>query len=82
MDRLIEQVQTGIERALERILLLLRIGSVIGFAAALWFTPWPWKGLIFGPWFLAPVLALLSKRVPDGPDQAAAEAERRRIRDL
>jgi len=79
MDRLIEQIQTGIERLLERILLLLRIGSVVGLVAGLWYTPWPWKGILFGPWFVAPVLAALARFFPDDPDQAAIEAERRRI---
>lgn len=83
MDRLAAQLQKGIEDGLLRILLGLRVGSVIGFLAGLYFTPWPWKLFAFGPYFLAPLMAEVTRRLPAdwfGPDRAAVEAERRRVR--
>jgi ABC-type nitrate/sulfonate/bicarbonate transport system permease component len=85
MDRLAAQLQKGIEDGLLRILLGLRIGSVIGFLAGIWFTPWPWKLFAFGPYFLAPLMAAVTRRLPQSwfePDQAAVEAERRRVRKI
>ncbi|MDF2628468.1 MAG: hypothetical protein K0R39_2299 [Symbiobacteriaceae bacterium] len=83
MDRFVERFQAAIEKELLRALFLVRVIAVLLFFAGLIFTPLPWKLFVFGPFFLAPLMAEVCRRLPEswfGPDAAAVEAERRRVR--
>lgn len=81
MEKMILQLERGIIRELEHILLLLRAGSYVGTLALFWFTPMPWKLFVMAPFVLGPTLAVLLPRLPDKPSPAEA-AERDRVRAL
>lgn len=82
MERFAAAFEKGIVKELEHALFLTRVIGVVLFLAALWFTPWPWKAFLFSPFFLPPLLVILTRYLPASwtePDRQAQAAERRRI---
>lgn len=53
-----KKFEEAIVNELLHILLLLRVGSVIGLLALFWFTPMPWKAIVMAPFVGGPIMAL------------------------